>query len=64
MNTRPGSLTQNYFPTFDYVWSSTILTAELGFHRLSSLASECREWPICGLVAAWVRTKIECTAGL
>jgi hypothetical protein len=39
MNTRPGSLTQNYLPTFDYLRLSLEHAAELGFHRLSSLGS-------------------------
>jgi hypothetical protein len=57
-----GSRTQNYFPTFDYVRSSTISAAELGFCRLSWRAADCRSWPFCGLVADWLRTKIACVA--
>lgn len=55
---KPGSTTRNYLPTFDYVRSSTASAAELRFCRLSSLAAECRQWPSCGLVADWLRTKI------
>ncbi len=33
---------------------------DLDFRRLSSLAVECRDWPFCGLVADWLRTKIAC----
>lgn len=51
-------MTQNYFPTFDCVRSSTVITVELRFCRLLSLAGECRDWPFCGLLADWLRTKI------
>ena len=57
-NTRPGSLTQNYFPVFDDGRSLTGSATELGICRLSPLGGECRDWPSCGLVADWPRTKI------
>jgi hypothetical protein len=37
-NTRPGSLTQNYFPANDHERSSTKTADELGLWSLSSLA--------------------------
>src|SRR3954447_5424277 len=46
-----GSLTQNYFPTFDYVRSSTVGAAELRFCRWSSLAGKCPDWPFFGLTS-------------
>jgi transposase len=38
-------LTQNYFPTYDYLRLAMGNAADLDFRRLSSLAGECRDWP-------------------
>jgi hypothetical protein len=57
-------LTQNYFPPFDYMRLLMESAAELGFCRLSLLASRCRIWPFCGLGADWVPTKIACVPAL
>jgi hypothetical protein len=53
-----NTLIQNYFPVFDDGRSLTGSATELGICRLSPLGGECRDWPSCGLVADWPRTKI------
>ncbi len=49
-------LTQNYFPTYDYLRLTMGSAADLDFRRWSSLAGERRDRPFRGPVADWLRT--------